>query len=691
MTGSWRYTDISNDPDRVSPQAHWLNHVMGASPATFFAVRLTASLAAELAAAFAGERPGRDEPVDRLAAASALPAASARAITRRTPAELDHVSILVAPEGFVPLEELADTAHLDIVAAGPAPEGAATRRAMPPVEPDAPARPNPFVGENAVIVAIVDDGIAPANQRFRLPSGASRIAYYLDMNATEQEGLPAPDAAGRTFSGAAIDAIVAGSADEAEIYAKMGLIGTRLDRLDPLKFSGTHGTAVLDVAAGYGAKEAEAARCRPIIAVELPTGAAEDRSGTLLPTGFDLALDFIRDKAETLSNELGAGRILPIVVNFSFGIHAGPNDGEGVIARRIDAFIEDYRNQDGAPACEVVVAAGNSLQQRGVAVVDAPAVGGAASLTWRLPPDDRTSSYVQIWLPPSAVAAQQVEVSLIPPRDAPATPLATRLGEALDWVDENGKVLARLYHQSVTEGRETPRECIVIAIRPTEEYDTGDITVPPGLFEVAVKNLALAEGVPIEMRIQRDDPEMRSRRRGRQSRWEDDLYPRFSEKTGRLINDERVTKGGPVTRLRTQSEYATGHHSVVVAGYRESDGDPAIYSSSGPTGSGREGPTVAAVSEESPAFNGVLASGTYSGSIVAYGGTSFAAPALTRAIADEIAARRGLAHLLLEIETGGSGAHAGSQGPYKEGRVARIGKGRMKRAVPPPHRRRVDP
>jgi hypothetical protein len=129
------------------------------------------------------------------------------------------------------------------------------------------------------------------------------------------------------------------------------------------------------------------------------------------------------------------------------------------------------------------------------------------------------------------------------------------------------------------------------------------------------------------------------------------------------------------------SSYAYAKGVLVVGGYRRSDGEPAVYSSSGRHGlvrkdadgnsvevpdvagvseespaltgspSGRVaarptkdaggnplyGPDMAAVSEESPVLPGVLAAGTYSGSVAILSGTSVAAPQVTRALADQIA------------------------------------------------------
>ena len=162
---------------------------------------------------------------------------------------------------------------------------------------------------------------------------------------------------------------------------------------------------------------------------------------------------------------------------------------------------------------------------------------------------------------------------------------------------------------------------------------------------------------------------------------------------GGPINDERRDGGHRtrVTRQGTLSTYTYAEGVIAVGGYRNSDNEPLYIHRlapdlpkihtplrqwtrlpSSPNGQGKRGPVErrhpkprvtaaeekpvsgslkaesadsvygpdwAAVSEESPALSGVLAAGTYSGSVAILGGTSVAAPQVTRALADEIAAR----------------------------------------------------
>src|SRR5205814_10258682 len=124
--------------------------------------------------------------------------------------------------------------------------------------------------------------------------------------------------------------------------------------------------------------------------------------------------------------------------------------------------------------------------------------------------------------------------------------------------------------------------------------------------------------------------------------------------------------------------YGYGKGTLLVGGYRRSDGKPAAYSSSGAKrmirrekGPKREqmpGPDLAAVSEESPSLPGILGTGTYSGSVVALNGTSVAAPLAVRALADAIAAGG-------SVEKSQSGPH----GRYKpeDKPPLRLGAGRL--------------
>lgn len=496
--------------------------------------------------------------------------------------------------------------------------------------------------DSSVITVVIDDGMGIANHRFRLSEKTSRIAWFLDMNQAPTAGATADP--GRSFSKAEIDALLVQSGtDETQFYRDAGMLQCEIDKRKPLGYRGTHGTHVLDLAAGEDYRDPlvqEGLLSRPIIIVQLPSDVVEDRSDARMAITLKTAFAWISEKAQALSKSAAQTQLpnqyLPVVVNFSFGVIAGPHDGTGNVEKQIVDFIRDYRALEGEPDCDVVLAAGNSFQARAIAHHQFTDDEPEKEFTWRVKPDDRTPSFVQIWLPPSSdLDVQKIKVGLIPPRAGPATVEMTELGETLDWMYD-GHVLARLYHQMVPGEDGTARERITIAIHPTETEDGKSLVCPHGAWKIRLENISVSEQEEISLQVQRDDPVAYVRSKGRQSYFDDADYVRFDDVTGRLINDGQKDTGS-VSRRRTLSAYATGPEPVVLAGYRQSDGTPAFYSSSGPTFGERQGPDLAAICEVSAAHGGVLASGTYTGSVVALNGTSVAAPQYTRYRVSEIA------------------------------------------------------
>src|SRR5204862_745379 len=141
-----------------------------------------------------------------------------------------------------------------------------------------------------------DDGIGIANHRFRESSTTTRIRHFLDLAV-----IGAPTAApgvdellGRSWKGGDIDELLGDALlgqDEEQIYRALGLINPASELRQPLRAAVTHGTHMLDLAAGYDWRtEAKKAARRPIIAVQLPTQVAENRSDTWLPQSLKRAL-----------------------------------------------------------------------------------------------------------------------------------------------------------------------------------------------------------------------------------------------------------------------------------------------------------------------------------------------------------------------------------------------------------------
>jgi hypothetical protein len=530
-----------------------------------------------------------------------------------------------------------------------------------------------------VIIAIIDDGIGIANRRFRMAEKQTRIAHFLDLATpcgAEIEQAPTEELLARSWTGEDINALLDKyPADDEQVYRAMGLIGVK-DERQPLRAAASHGTHTLDTAAGFDYRdptEAERRKHRPIIAVQLPTQVAENRSDAWTPQSFKRALDWILVKADQLSaditKETGERRRLPLIVNCSFGSMAGPQDGWSDVERRITQFVRTYRGTGPQELCTVVMSAGNSRKSRAAARIEIGEqdLETRVSLPWRLLPDDKTPSFVQIWLSETATTDQQICVALRPPAQDQAEKLS-KLDKVLECT-VGDTVYARLYHQSWPRPEGKRRECVTIAVRPTAEDGKPEPVVPAGLWHIDIvfKRASGSKGsLNIDAHVHRDDVGMFARGKGRQSYFDDPDYDRADvvKDYGRpdLRKRRRSADAVPPPNQKalvsgdgTLNAYGYGEGTLLVGGYRLSDEEPASYSSSGAPGAHRrkkdpngrdiDGPDLSAVTEESPSLPGVLASGTSSGSVAIMNGTSVAAPLATRALADKISAGRSVTAL----------------------------------------------
>jgi hypothetical protein len=674
MIGQWELNRLSEPPQphRIRPETHWFQETARTGRGDgglWFSLEFRQARAEQFYQCLG----------ELIADGARMAPTSHKALKYALKLEFNTVGtdIFVPKTAFDTLEKLSKEGAFKITDAGLAVEGEIKhcpefQICFPNAEePASSPMCGPIPPDSAVIIATIDDGIGIANHRFREAETTTRIKHFLDLaligEPTANGWVDEP--LGRSWKGDDIDKLL--GRDEEQIYRALGLIDPVSQLRQPLRAAVTHGTHVLDLAAGYDwiKAEVEAAKARPIIAVQLPTQVGETRSDTWLPQSLKRALDWILVKADELSAELslareGNRRRLPLIVNGSFASMAGPQDGASDVERRITQFIKTYRGNGPEDLCTFVLSAGNSLQLRGQAQMDLPQ-RETKEIPWRVQPDGKTPSFVEIWLPKAnnvgcVQEPQQVKVSLIPPGEDPDSALPSKLDAAVEW-RVGGHPVARIYHQHFPRA-DGSRECITIAIRPTAADQEGDPVVPSGQWHIRIKNTGQRDLKNIDLRVHLNEVGMFSRSGARQSYFDDPRYEMFDEGSGRIINDERTDRpcGTRVTRQGTLSSYAYAEGVLAVGGYRLSDRQPATYSSSGrqannpapagsssasdlhyrtegPDGNPLDGPDLAAVSEESPALTGVLAAGTYSGSVAILSGTSVAAPQITRALANQIA------------------------------------------------------
>lgn len=481
------------------------------------------------------------------------------------------------------------------------------------------------------IIAVIDDGLAFAHERFRFADGTTRFKYFWDQDDLPSHVLlpgnqvVAGFGFGHELTGYQIDDLVsqhcthAGQVDEDEVYRKahQKLAARRA----------AHGTHVMDIACGLDPDDVS--ETSPyLIGVQLPKWVTEETSGALLTPLVDAAIAYILNRADLIAWEDDTAP-LPVVINLSYGTIAGPHDGTGVLEAAIDQWIATRSKS--APL-SVVLPAGNHYLSRCHAHLDMPqaAKHGATShhpprhLDWRVQPDNKACSFAEIWLP---LAAQDG----YPPNVAFRihTPTGQHShwlypGDYWAWSPTSGVRFEAAYYDPPPGERRWLR----LSMAPTTQMRAHPRTVPSGTWRIEMENHG--GKVEFDAWIQRGDTPFGHPLWGRQSRLDDADYVRFDPQGH---PEQEDIGASDIQRRITLNAIATGQYSIVIGGFRHSDGKVAEYSCSGPVETPRTGPDASAVADDSVAARGVVAAGTRSGSVLALRGTSVAAPQVTRRIA----------------------------------------------------------
>ncbi len=508
-----------------------------------------------------------------------------------------------------------------------------------------------------VIVGIIDDGIAFAHERFRKRI-QTRIEYlWIQDGDPPTTGLPFGRELRANGGGALNDinnllntSTFANQIDDDEVYQRSRVIDFARPGFKSLRLGATHGTAVLDTAAGDPASNGR--DDRPIIAVQLPTDAVRDTSLNGLSTFLFPALFYILSRSITIGLNRGTGP-LPIVINLSYGNTAGPHDGTSLIERAIDQILAIWKAAVGP--IEIVLPSGNSYLSRCHAQfrfrppAPSPAPPEKVQLHWRVLPDDKTASYLQIWLPyqPTPVTNDRVRLRVIAPGGTAPANATAWLGETSGPPVQYPAIGNAWCQASYTfMPPPTSRGVFEIFIQPTASLDfgPGGPTVPispSGIWTVEIENILLGPGETVEAWIQRDDTPFGYPRLSRQSYFDEAVYKRFDDSGRDIETDDPACL---VKRAGFINAIATGGQTIVIGGFLRRELVAAKYSAGGPitvpasaTVAHREGPDALAVSEDSTVHRGVLAAGSRSGSVSAMGGTSVAVPRIARWIADRMA------------------------------------------------------
>ena len=490
--------------------------------------------------------------------------------------------------------------------------------------------------QGTVIVGIIDDGIAFANERFRLANGETRFDYLWLQGAASPGPSDLPF--GREFERKDINQLLTdhrlpgGAVDEEGLYRDAGLIDMAAPEYQSAAQFVSHGTAVLDTAAGY-CPEDPAAEHVTIIGIGLPIPIIQDTSGSFLDRFVMLGIDRILLRVEELERANEIKTPCPVIINISFALTAGPKDGN----MPIDRYMRRCRRR---PGLAFTLPAGNDRQSRVRARLEE-----GRRLTWRTLPDDRTSSFLEIWMEPRDMEPRgegeppgpRVTCKLTPPGMAEPLPLTAAFGEYVNFGADH-RPIARAYYEWHRDPHRPNRgrERIVVALPPTvADYPDQDYG-PPGDWRIELEGLKGRDQA--DLFIQRDDTLFGGAARGRQSYFVDGIYADH-EDNGRPF--ELDDGSGLVTRLGTITSFALSDQAVVV-GATDGTGRLMPYSGVGQESRRIREPDEHEVADDSRVHEGILAAGTFSGSTVVISGTSMAAPKACRRRVEEELARIGL-------------------------------------------------
>lgn len=414
-------------------------------------------------------------------------------------------------------------------------------------------------GGAGVVVGIVDYGCDFAHHNFLTASRKTRLHCIWDQNGPVSAG--SPFSYGRVYTRKEINAALR----EADPYAALGYGAD----LDP---QGTHGTHVMDIAAGNGRGSGTAgvAPRADLIFVDV--------SHTDLPwNGPDVATRSFGDSVrllEALQFIFQEAGDRPCVVNVSLGTNGGPHDGRTLAEMGIDALVSEKPNR------AVVIAAANAYED-GIHASGQLSEGGTAELRWQIPVNGTTHDEMEIWY----AGTDAFEMDLVGPDGSVLLTVGPGQSDAL--ILPNGKVAAFVAHR-------------------LKDPNNGDNVIgifleaqlPGGEWTVRLRG-QLVENGHFHAWIERDN-----------------------------VSPSRFS--APDDNTHTIGSISTGQETIVVGSY---DGHKASaplswFSSAGPTRDGREKPELSAPG------HAVLAARSRSGSgVVPMSGTSMAAPAVAGVVA----------------------------------------------------------
>jgi hypothetical protein len=508
------------------------------------------------------------------------------------------------------------------------------------------------------VVAVIDDGIPFAHRNFRDASGCrTRVEFcWLQSVAVDKEQKSV--LFGREYTRRQIEHYIEQfGGDEDRLYQEAGANAETDYFASLIERHATHGSHVMDLATGYAPERDEEPREEiRIIAVQLPNSVTVDTSGFGKDMYMLSAFHYIFDRADIIAKEYNVDN-LRLVINFSYGYSGGRHDGETELEAAINELVE-LRRQCTGPTALVLPSGNTFLERMHGRIRETDFKDGAARLSWRIQPNDRTPSYLELWFGKQEdFCPRGYSVELWDPWDRLWSSLAMDSVSSSQGDDPEadqalhnpgnhhpvGQISVDLHRADAPNTTpKTGRWRVLIVMAPTEPEDGSLPGAESGKWTIVIKRREDSQRLtqPIHCWVQRaDDPE--SLRSGaRQSYFTDPDDVRYTQ--GGDLNQED-TDDAFIRRFDSLNGLATGCATLVVGGYRLGAGlgsplkcaRPALYSSAGTLEPGWPEKEVdcSSMSDRSRPLPGTIAAGVRSGSLSFVQGTSAAAPFVARQLA----------------------------------------------------------
>lgn len=515
----------------------------------------------------------------------------------------------------------------------PIPERAVPERGAIPTDPTW-TRPTSVSSGRVVVMAVIDDAINVAHERFRAHGGGphTRVDFAWVQDGAHEGAVPF----GRELTRHTIDqALATHGEDDAAVLGELGLIDFRDGGMRHLGGRLGHGTHVLDLAAGDA--PADAADDLRIIAVQLPRLVTRDTSGQHYTAFVFAALEYILARARAIYGGLGdtGGRKLPLILNFSYGISGGAHDGSNFIEDAIEALTSDTAAGDWLDVYSILPMGNRNLARGHAEAVAAEGGQTALTLPWSVPPGDTTSNYLEIYVPSAAPFRVAVTLPDGTTRDlgdlsTPQVLMCPRNGARIEQA-----VVARIARDEPVRwtGEAADTRRILLALAPSDPQADERSAAPHGLWSVRV-SATLNAGERISAWLLRDDFALGHRPLGAQQSFLDDPAYRTNGPDGVVLGRDPQDSPAVVRRSGACNGMAMSANTVRVGGYMVGGALPNIVTYSGTAAGWMRQPLAAAASDRSPTRPGLLVAGLHSGTTVALNGTSVAAPQIARCLAD---------------------------------------------------------